>query len=40
MSEVPQVDVMRGHRPRLDLSLLPQAPAADVLLLKLSYWFG
>jgi hypothetical protein len=39
-SQVPQVELMQGERPRLDLSLLPRAPAADVLLLKLSYWFG
>lgn len=39
-SQVPQVELMQGERPRIDLTLLPRAPAADVLLLKLSYWFG
>jgi hypothetical protein len=39
-SQVPQVELMRGERRRLDISLLPRAPAADVLLVKLSYWFG
>jgi hypothetical protein len=39
-SQVPQLDLLPGERPRLDLSLLPRAPAADVLLIKATYWFG
>lgn len=39
-SQVPQVELMQGERPRLDLTLLPRAPAADVLLVKLSYRLG
>ncbi len=39
-SQVPQVDLMQDRRARLDVTLLPRAPAADVLLVKLSFWFG
>lgn len=39
-SQVPQIDLLAGEQPRLDLSVLPRASAADVLLVKLSYWFG
>jgi hypothetical protein len=36
----PTVTLAPDERPSLDLSAVPHAPAADVIQLKLSYWWG
>jgi len=39
-SQAPEVTLEPGERPRLDPARTLRAPAVDVLLLKLSYWWG
>jgi hypothetical protein len=39
-SQAPDVILQPDERPTLDLRALPRAPAADVLLLKLTVWWG
>jgi hypothetical protein len=39
-AQVPAVQLGPGEPARLDLASIGRAPAADVLVLKLSYWFG
>jgi hypothetical protein len=39
-SQIPDVTLAPDERPTLDLRALPRAPAADVLLLKLTAWWG
>jgi hypothetical protein len=39
-SQAPEVTLMPGEVGKLDLGSLRRAPAADVLLLKLSYWWS
>jgi hypothetical protein len=36
----PRINLMPGQSAELDLSSIPRGPAADVILLKLSYWIG
>ncbi len=39
-SQVPSVALLGGQEGALDLGAIRQAPAADVFLLKLTYWWG
>ncbi len=39
-SQAPTTDLPPGGEPRLDLGAVPRGPAADAVLLKLSYWWG
>jgi hypothetical protein len=39
-SQAPDLTLMTGEFARLDLGALRKGPAADVLLLKLTYWWG
>lgn len=39
-AQTPQNVLGPGQTPRLDIGALPRAPAADVLFLKLSWWWG
>jgi uncharacterized protein DUF5916/cellulose/xylan binding protein with CBM9 domain len=39
-SQAPDLTLMTGESARLDLGAIRRGPAADVLLLKLTYWWG
>jgi hypothetical protein len=39
-AQTPDLTLMSGELARLDLGAIRRGPAADVLLLKLSYWWG
>src|SRR5262249_23120503 len=39
-AQSPDLTLMAGRAAQLDLGALRKAPAADVLLLKLTYWWG
>jgi hypothetical protein len=39
-TQTPQILLQPGARARLDFTSLPRAPAADVLLLKLTWWWA
>jgi hypothetical protein len=39
-SQSPELSLMTGQRAMLDIGAIRKAPASDVLLLKLTYWWG
>ena len=39
-SQTPDLTFMMGEQARLDIGAIRRTPAADVLLLKLNYWWG
>ena len=39
-SQSPSVSLVPGDRGTLDLGAVRKAPATDVVLVKLSYWWG
>lgn len=39
-AQLPDIELDPGARPRLDLRVLPRAPAVDVFMMKMSYWWG
>ena len=39
-SQSPDLSLMTGEHARLDIGAIRKGPAADVLLLKLTYWWA